>query len=137
MTRSTFTRPSLPLLFALVLAGIAAACGGNDSTAPKGQVGQIAGHWSGAANFGGLTFSADFTQQGNTVGGSGSYDSPVGSGPFTVSSGHIDGSNVTLTLTSELLGTATYTGEFETADRISGMLATESYSNVALTIERQ
>jgi hypothetical protein len=137
MVTTLRARSPFVLLIALTLAGAMAACGGNDSTAPKGQVGQIAGHWTGSSSFGGVTFSADFTQQGTSVGGSGRFDSPLGSGPFTVSSGHVDGANVTLALTSEAFGAATYTGHFDTADRISGQLHTESFSDVALTIDRQ
>lgn len=120
--------------WALGLALLLAACNGSDSTSPV-VAGQIAGHWTGGGDFG-VEFSADFTQQGTTVGGSGSFSSVVGSGPFTVASGQVIGADVTLALHSADFGDATYTGRFETADHITGRLAAPSVGQVVLALDR-
>jgi hypothetical protein len=118
-------------LFALL---VAACNGGDDTTAPV-LSGQIAGHWTGTAEFG-VQFSATFTQQGNIVGGSGSFTSPLGGGPFTVTSGQVTGADVSLVLNSPDFGSATYTGRFETADHITGHLAEPSFGQIVLALDR-
>jgi hypothetical protein len=123
-----------PRAFVLVLA-LAAACGHDESTAPPVVTGEIAGHWSGSAEFG-VQFSADFTREGTNVGGSGSFTSPVGSGPFTVTGGHVNGADVILDISSPEFGTATYTGRFTTADRITGRLTAPSFGQIVLTLDR-
>jgi hypothetical protein len=121
--------------YALLLAVALPTCeSGDEPTAPVVS-GQIAGHWSGSAEFG-VRFTADFTQEGSAVSGSGSFTSPVGSGPFTITSGQVDGATVSLALSSPDFGTATYTGRFVTADRITGRLTAPSFGQIVLTLDR-
>ena len=111
----------------------AASCGGKDAAAPDNP--QIAGHWTGSAAFSTVQFEATFTQTGSSVGGSGQFHSPLGSGPFTVD-GHLDGANVTLNLTSNEFGSTTYVGRFSGADRIVGHITEPGYGDIDLTLER-
>lgn len=74
--------PSLRAVLAIVAIGSSAiACSGDS---PTEGTWPIAGRWSGTAVFGTVRFSATFTQNGEIVGGSGTFTSPLGSGPFTV-----------------------------------------------------
>ena len=92
----------------------------------------IAGRWSGSAYLGALQFQADFTQSGETVGGTGQFSSPGNSGAFTIS-GTLRGRDVQLILTSAEYGTTTYTGRFTGANTIDGRLQNP---DLDLTLER-
>ena len=117
----------------LALALLLIACA-EESTVPKNP--SIAGSWSGDAVAGQVRFSATFTQDGEAVGGTGEFTSPLGSGPFTVV-GTLVGANVELTLTSAEFGTTTYSGRFTSADRIEGNLDAPNFSDIELALERE
>lgn len=112
-----------------ILLATAAACD-KDATAPANP--SIAGPWSGSAAFGLVDFQADFTQDGEIVGGTGEFSSPEGGGPFTIA-GTLRGRNVQLTLTSQRYGTTTFTGRFTGANTIEGTLQNP---DLDLTLER-
>lgn len=114
------------VLIAMTLAG----CRDRDATAPATP--SIAGQWSGSARLGLVRFEATFTQTGETVGGTGEFSSPLGSGPFTIA-GTVRGRNVDLVLVSTQFGTTTYIGRFTGANTIEGDLQNP---DEALTIRR-
>ena len=109
---------------------IAAAGCDKDATAPENP--SIAGHWSGSAYFGRVSFEATFTQDGEVVGGTGDFSSPDGDGPFTIA-GTLRGRELQLTLTSVLYGITTFSGRFTGANTIEGEL---SNPDLDLTLER-
>jgi len=113
----------------VVLFACLAACD-KDAVAPDNP--SIAGHWSGSAYLGTVRFEATFTHDGESVGGTGHFTSPYGSGPFTVS-GTVRGREVDLVLVSEEFGVTTYEGRFTGANTIEGDLQNPDAS---LTIER-
>lgn len=113
---------------ALLLIG-ATACD-KDIASPENP--SIAGRWSGSKLMGLLEFSADFTQDGETVGGTGEFSSPDGSGPFTIS-GTLRGRDVQLTLISQRYGVTTFVGRFTGANTIEGTLQNP---DIDLTLER-
>ena len=65
------------------------ACGDENATGPTAS---IAGRWAGTAALGAARYEVTLTQSGEDVMGSGSFSSPVGSGPFTVT-GRVSGSD--------------------------------------------
>ena len=101
-----------------------------DATAPENP--SIAGHWSGSAKLGLVDFEATFTQDGETVGGTGEFSSPEGSGTFTIS-GTLRGRDVQLTLVSAQYGVTTFVGRFTGANTIEGSLQNP---DLELTLER-
>ena len=113
---------------AIILAA-ATACD-RDSASPESP--SIAGSWSGSAALGAVQFEADFTQDGETVGGTGGFSSPLGSGPFTIS-GTLQGRDVQLTLISSQFGVTTFAGRFTGANTIEGTLSNPDFD---LTLER-
>ena len=119
---------------ALVLAGVLACSG--DGGGPVSADPSIAGKWSGSAKFGLVDFEASFTQAGDSVGGSGHFSSPIASSDFSVR-GVVKGGDVSLVLTSETIGTTTFTGRFVAADRISGTLDRPDDEDLDLTLDRQ
>ena len=110
------------------------ACKG-DGGGPVGPAPTVAGHWSGSAKAGLLQFDADFTQAGDSVGGTGRFSSPLGGDDFTVR-GAIRGTDVELVLTSDQLGATTFRGRFVAADRITGVLDRPNDEDLDLTIDR-
>jgi hypothetical protein len=95
----------------------------------------IEGHWSGSASLGAIQFEATFAQDGEAVSGTGDFGTPLGGGPFTAE-GTLIGSAVELTLTSDELGNATYSGRFVSRDRISGRLTAEGFGERELVLNR-
>ncbi len=131
-------RPSRPLqalarVVAVIAVPLLLACHGDKAVGPAQS---IAGIWSGSAAYGAVQFSATFTQSGDSVGGTGSFTSPLGSGPFVVA-GSLSGSNVALRLTSTQLGATTYGGRFINSSTITGRLDAPDYSGLELTLQRQ
>lgn len=118
------------LPYMLLIAATLAACRDRDATAPAAP--SIAGQWSGSARLGLVRFQASFTQSGDTVGGTGEFTSPRGSGPFTIT-GTVRGQNVELVLVSTEFGVTTYIGRFTGANTIEGDLQNP---DEALTIRR-
>ena len=112
-----------------LLLGAAASCG-RDAASPESP--SIAGSWSGSAYLGAVEFDAEFTQDGENVGGTGAFSSPLGSGPFTIT-GTVRGRDVQLTLISTEFGVTTFAGRFTGANTIEGTLANPDFD---LTIER-
>ena len=112
---------------------VAGACRG--SGGPAGPQPKIAGHWSGTAEFHTVTFAAQLTESGDSVGGTGHVSSPRGSADFTVT-GTVSGSDVQLYLFAEGVGTSGFKGRFTGADRIEGTLTVPSNDHYALTIYR-
>ena len=110
---------------------LATATGCDDDIAAPANP-SIAGPWSGSAAFGLVDFAADFTQDGETVGGSGQFSSPDGGGPFTIS-GTLRGRDVNLVLTSQKYGVTTFIGRFTGANTIEGELQNP---DLELTLER-
>ena len=120
---------SLALCLAIVGCG-----GGGESTGP--HVRSIAGRWEGSAALGAVHFGATFTQTGGAVSGTGTFTSPLGSGPFTAA-GTVMGDDVSLALTSADFGATTYIGRFTSATRIEGHLDDAAYGGLGLTLEKQ
>jgi hypothetical protein len=112
----------------------AAACGG-DGGGPAGLSPSIEGHWRGSASLGALQFEATFAQDGEEVTGTGEFSSILGGGDF-VASGTLIGGAVELVLTSDELGTATYSARFVARDRITGTLTAPGYGTRELTLDR-
>jgi len=112
------------------LVAAVSACGDDDVMAPENP--SIAGHWSGSAMLSTVRFEATFTHVGETVGGTGQFNSPYGSGPFTIS-GTVRGQDVDLILVSEEFGMTTYDGRFTGANTIEGDLRNP---DISLKIER-
>jgi hypothetical protein len=100
----------------LVTASVACS---RDAAAPENP--SIAGRWSGSEMLGLVDFEANFTQDGETVGGTGEFSSPDGGGPFTIS-GTVRGRDVQLTLVSTQYGVTTFIGRFTGANTIEGSL---------------
>jgi hypothetical protein len=117
----------------LLLVAALLACRGDRSVGPAQS---IVGAWDGSAVLGTVQFSATFTQSGDSVGGSGSFTSPLASGPFVVA-GSLQGSNVDLVLTSSQLGATKYAGHFTNSGTITGRLDAPNYSDIQLTLERR
>ena len=117
---------------ALVLC--ASACKG-DGGGPVGPDPVITGRWTGTAKAYTVHFSADFTQTGDAVGGSGRFSSPIASGDFVVS-GTLSGREVDLVLTSEELGATIFRGRFTAADRIEGTFDPNGSYELDLTLDR-
>ena len=113
---------------ALLLVSVAAC--DRDVAAPENP--SIAGRWSGSAALGAVQFQADFTQAGETVGGTGEFSSPLGGGPFTIV-GTIRGRDVQLALLSAEFGATTFTGRFTGANTIEGTLQNPDFD---LTLKR-
>lgn len=111
----------------------AIACSG-DGGGPVGPNPTIAGHWSGTARLHTVGFEATFTQDGDEVGGTGHFSSPVASGDFTVA-GSLSGATVDLLLTSTELGSTPFHGRFTGADRIEGTLELPG-DDLDLTLDR-
>ena len=127
--------PALRVAAALLLAAAVSACKG-DGGGPAGTDPSIVGHWTGSAEYGLVDFRADFTQAGDSVGGRGSFSSPLGSSAFDVR-GLVVGGDVTLLLTSPSIGATTFHGRFVAANRISGTLDRPDADDLALTLDRQ
>ena len=119
---------------ALLLALSLAACHG-DGGGPVGLDPSLTGHWSGTAKAHTVHFSADFTQRGQAVTGTGDFSSPLGGGPFTVA-GTVSGANVDLALTSAELGATSFKGHFTAAHRVEGTLDLPGDSDLDLTLDR-
>ena len=117
---------------ALVLA--VTACKG-DGGGPVGPDPVISGRWTGTAKAYTVQFSANFTQSGDAVGGSGRFSSPIASGDFVVT-GTLAGSDVDLILTSEELGATAFRGRFTGADRIEGTFDPNGSYELDLTLDR-
>jgi hypothetical protein len=130
MRRIPHQSASAVLALLLVLGN---ACGDENPTDPPAS---IAGRWAGTAALGAVRYEVTLTQSGEDVTGTGSFSSPVGSGPFTVT-GRVSGSDVELRLASQTLGSTTYVGTFDGPNRIVGHLQHPTYSNVELALERQ
>lgn len=113
-----------------VLLLVAATACDRDAASPENP--SIAGHWSGSAALGAVQFEADFTQDNETVGGTGEFSSPLGSGPFTIA-GTLEGRDVQLTLVSAEFGVTTFVGRFTGANTIEGTLENPDFD---LTLER-
>ena len=129
--RTAFPTRITTTVLALALAS-APACS-KDAAAPANP--RIAGHWTGSAALSTVRFEATFTETGGTVGGTGQFSSPLGSGPFTVN-GTLAGANVTLNLTSTEFGATTYVGRFSGDNHIIGRLDGGSLGNIDLTLDR-
>lgn len=133
-TRPPARRRAARVASLLALAAVL-ACGG-DGGGPVGVNPSIAGRWTGSAKLGLLDFEATFTQSGDSVGGTGSFSSPLGGSDFDVR-GVTKGGDVSLVLTSQTIGATTFTGRFVAADRITGMLEIPNRDDEELTIDRQ
>ena len=120
------------LLAAVVM--VAAGCGGDGGGALGPNPG-IAGDWSGTAYFWTVRFDATFTQDGQAVGGTGHFSSPIASGDFTVT-GTVIGREVDLVLNSAELGATAFRGQFTAADRIVGTFDPGGQYETALTLVR-
>src|SRR5919109_3971588 len=118
------------LSLVLVLSG---ACGDENPTSPPES---ITGRWAGSAGLGAVSYEVNLTQTGQDVSGTGSFTSPVGSGPFTVT-GRVTATGVELLLVSQTLGSTTYVGTFDGPNRIVGHIEHPLYSNLELVLERQ
>lgn len=121
MTRTAhlpLRRTAARLIPGLLLAAALVACR-KDAASPASP--SIAGRWDGSAAFGAVQFEATFTQDGQTVAGTGQFSSPLGSGPFTIA-GTVIGQDVNLTLVSAEFGTSSYIGRFTGANTIEGRL---------------
>ena len=118
------------LSLVLVLSG---ACDDANPTDPQAS---ITGRWAGSAALGAVRYEVTLTQSEEDVAGTGSFTSPVGSGPFTVT-GRVTGFDVALQLVSGTLGSTTYLGTFDGANRIVGHLEHPTYSDLELALERQ
>ena len=110
------------------------ACRG-DGGGPAGPNPVIAGDWSGTAHAYTVHFEATFTQDGESVGGTGNFSSPLASGDFTVS-GTLVGSEVDLVLHSSELGATAFRGRFTAADRIEGTFDPGGSYESDLTLDR-
>lgn len=130
-TRRSTRRPTL--LFALLVLA-SAGCKG-DGGGPAGLDPVIAGRWTGTARAYTVQFTANFTQAGEAVGGSGSFSSPLASGDFIVS-GTLRGREVDLVLTSDELGATAFIGRFVAADRIEGTFDPNGDYELDLTLDR-
>ena len=119
---------------ALLLAVSLAACHGNGG-GPVGPDPSLTGHWTGTAKAHTVHFSADFTQNGQAVTGSGDFSSPLGGGPFTVT-GTASGANVDLVLASAEFGATSFRGHFTAAHRVEGTLDLPGDSDLDLTLDR-
>ena len=122
-------------LGAIVLCGaltIGSACHHGD---PLGPNPVIAGAWHGHAKVGLLQVTANFTQDGESVGGTGSFSSPLGGSSFTVT-GTLIGADVSLVLYSAELGSTTFVGRFTEANRIVGIVARPNEDDLDLTLDR-
>ena len=124
--------PSRLAVLSLVLV-LSGAC---DDANPTDPPASITGRWAGSAALGAVRYEVTLTQSDEDVAGSGSFTSPVGSGPFTVT-GHVTGFDVELQLVSGTLGSTTYLGTFDGANRIVGHLEHPTYSYLELALERQ
>ncbi len=109
--------------------------GCRDSGGPAGPEPAIAGEWSGSAYAWSVRFDARFTQDGQEVGGTGHFSSPIESGDFTVT-GTLVGRDVDLVLTSTELGATAFRGRFTGADRIEGTFDPEGSYETGLTLYR-
>ena len=117
------------------IALLAGACKG-DGGGPVSANPSIAGRWTGSAKLGLVDFRADFTQSGDSVGGQGSFSSPLGGSDFAVA-GVIKGGDVELVLTSATIGATTFRGRFVAANRIEGPLDRPDADDLDLTLDRQ
>jgi hypothetical protein len=118
---------------ALVVALLAsAACHHVEALGPDPV---IAGQWHGHAKVGLLQVDANFTQNGDSVGGTGSFSSPLGGSDFTVT-GTLTGAQVSLVLYSAELGSTTFVGRFTEANRIVGIVARPNADDLDLTLDR-
>ena len=113
---------------------LAVGCGGDDG-GPAGLDPVIAGNWSGTAYAYTVRFEAAFTQDGQSVGGTGRFTSPITSGNFTVT-GTLTGKDVDLVLTSAELGATAFRGRFTGADRIEGTFDPSGTYESSLTLNR-
>ena len=118
----------------LILVAAVYGCKG-DGGGPVGPDPVIAGRWTGTARAYTVHFAANFTQSGESVGGSGSFSSPLASGDFVVS-GSLRGRDVDLTLTSDELGATAFVGRFVAADRIEGTFDPNGSYELDLTLDR-
>jgi hypothetical protein len=125
---------AVTVLAAFALIG-STGCGG-DGGGPAGPAPSIAGAWSGNAYAGVVGFNANFTQNGESVGGTGRFSSPLASGDFIVS-GTVKGSDVDLVLTSVELGATVFHGRFTSANRIRGTFDPSGSYETELTLNRQ
>ena len=126
---SRFAHRSTRRLLAALLLVVAAGCG-SDATAPESP--SIAGKWKGTGALGTVRFEATFTQEGETVGGTGQVSSPLGSTNFVIA-GTLQGRDVQLVLTSTEYGATAFAGRFTGANTISGQLQNP---DLALTLVR-
>ena len=110
------------------------ACHG-DGGGPVGPNPVIAGAWSGSAKAGLVQFHATFTQSADSVGGNGSFTSPIASSDFTVK-GTLKGGTVALLLTSATLGETVFQGRFTAKNRIEGILYRPAEDDLELTLDR-
>ena len=117
-----------------VALALSAACRG-DGGGPAGPNPVSAGDWSGTAHAYTVHFEATFTQAGESVGGTGSFSSPLASGDFTVT-GTLVGSEVDLVLHSSELGATAFRGRFTAADRIEGTFDPGGSYESDLTLDR-
>ena len=124
--------PSRLAVLALVLV-LSGACADANPTDPPAS---ITGRWAGSAALGAVRYEVTLTQSGEDVAGTGSFTSPVGSGPFTVT-GRVTGLDVELRLVSGTLGSTTYVGRFDGPNRIVGHLEHPTYLDLELALERQ
>jgi hypothetical protein len=122
------------LLWGLLVAATAGCKG--DGGGPVGPEPVIAGRWTGTARAYTVQFTANFTQGGEAVGGSGSFSSPLASGDFVVS-GTLRGREVDLVLTSDELGATAFIGRFVAADRIEGTFDPNGSYELDLTLDRE
>ena len=130
MRRKVIPSRLAALSLVLVLSG---AC---DDANPTDPPASITGRWAGSAALGALRYEVTLTQSEEDVAGTGSFTSPVGSGPFTVT-GRVTGSDVELRLVSGTLGSTTYLGTFDGPNRIVGHLEHPTYSDLELALDRQ
>lgn len=126
------TFPAWALATLLLLSAL--GCGG-DGGGPAGLDPDIAGNWSGTAYAYTVRFEAAFTQDGQSVGGTGRFTSPLASGNFTVT-GTLSGTSVDLVLTSAELGATAFRGQFTGADRIEGTFDPSGTYESSLTLTR-
>lgn len=127
--------PARALLLALLaIVAVGSGCKG-DGGGPVGPDPVIAGRWTGTAKAYTVQFTANFTQAGDQVGGTGRFSSPIASGDFTVT-GTLVGRDVDLVLTSAELGATSFIGRFTAADRIEGTFDPNGSYELDLTLDR-
>ena len=121
-------------LVVVLLVAASVGCGG-DGGGPVAPKPVIAGDWTGSAHFFTVRFDATFTQDGQAVGGTGHFSSPIASGDFIVT-GTLVGRDVDLVLNSTELGATVFRGRFTAAARIEGTFDPSGQYEMPLTLKR-